>query len=61
MVPLSCQMQARTSHWMLVVKVSPLVFKKNINDSRMAVPASDFERNPFLSSLDIWVSVFFMN
>jgi hypothetical protein len=42
MVTFSCQVKARTSDGVLVIQIGPFVLQKDVNDSRVAVPASYF-------------------
>ena len=46
---------------MLVIQVGSLVFQEHIDDPWVAVPTCYFKRHPLLPSLDIRVSVFFVN
>lgn len=57
MVSFGGQMEAGTSNGVLVVKIGPFVFKKHIDNPRMAIPAGNFQRHPLLSSLEIGVRV----
>jgi hypothetical protein len=50
-------MQATTSHWMVVVEIGPLVLKKYVDNSWMAVPASVLEWSPAALSFDVGVDV----
>jgi len=60
-VSLGSQVQTTASLRVRVVQVRPLVFQQHVHDPRVAVPTGDFERHPFLLSLQVWVCVLLEN
>ena len=54
-------MQTRATNGVLIVEDSALVFEEHVDYSRVAVPAGEFERNPLLPPLLIWINMLFNN
>ena len=45
-VTFGCQMEARAASWMDTVQVGVLDFQQDVDDSRIAIPASNFDWKP---------------
>ena len=56
MVTLRSKMKTTASNWVLVVEVSSFVSEQKINDSWLSIPTSYFERDPLLSTKNVWVN-----
>lgn len=61
MVSLRSEVETTASDRVLVVEVRPFVSEQQIDYPRLPVPTSDFERDPLLSTENIWIDEFLEN